>query len=172
MAVLPGGRKLVAAALAVGMVLVPSAFVIADWRATADGTATVTTGTWAAVATGSAVGPWGVGPHTMTGLRRNTQGYFYVANTGTLPLASATYSATSPAGVTLEVCDVAWNQQNGRCSGTTTTLPTGVQTSLVPSLPGEVMHVKATVTVNTPVDVTVHVAVPRISARAAEVRSE
>ena len=167
MAVHPDGRALVATALALGVVLAPSA-VVADWRATAGGTTTASTGTWKAVATSSAVGPWGGGPLVLTGVRRNAPGYFYIANSGTLQLASATYSATSTTAVTLEVCNVAWNRQNGRCTGTTTPLPTGVQTSLVPAMPGEVMHVKASITGNQTVSVTVGVVVPRISARAAQ----
>ncbi|XAS68275.1 hypothetical protein V3C33_02815 [Micrococcaceae bacterium Sec5.7] len=93
-------------------------------------------GSWGAVATTNTAAPYGTGPLALqfTGLLLvlPSPKFFNVANTGTLTLTGATYTATTtqPAAV-VEACSTSWNESNNTCpSGTITQI---VQTGTGPS---------------------------------------
>jgi hypothetical protein len=158
MAARTGGRAVVT--LTALAVLVPAVDVLSLVEASAAGTAGAATGTWGAVATTATAEPWPTGPLTLT-VRRNSPAYFLIANTGTLPLVTATYGVTASTPTVLEQCSVAWNERNGRCDGVASEVPTGVPMAAVPVTPGEVLHLRATNNTNQAVTTTVSVVVPR-----------
>lgn len=88
---------------------------------------TVTSGSWAAVATTSNTAPYGSGPLALTfdplGTSRQ---YFNVVNTGTLPLLGTTLTATTTASsAAIEACSTTWSESDGNCpSGVITTVTT------------------------------------------------
>lgn len=147
---------------------------------------TVSSAHWGAVATSSVAAPFGTGQLVLTFSNTGNNGnpvypakYFTVANTGTLSIAGASYSATAPTGFTfrIEACSGGWNEAADTCAaGRTTVLDTpaaNLLSSTVPAAAGSSIRLRASVTAFTKHQpdptLTVDVGVPRAQVRAATV---
>lgn len=135
-----------------------------------------TSGTWQAVATTAGQAPWPTGAFVVEVPNKtaaNTALYLNVVNTGTVPLASATYALTAagPAQAVLERCSAAWNESTGACPGTISTVvatSTGSASSTeVPAQPGAALRMRLRLTARTTARsmLTLDLTVPRNGAR-------
>lgn len=144
-----------AAAIAAAVLLVCTS-TPADAAATANTTSasqTVSSGTWGAVATQSGTAPYGslslsFGNNGTPGNPSFTSEYFTVQNTGTLPLAAASYggstTAPSTAQFAIEACSATWNAD--ACpGGTVSTILTAQGTSTIQPTAGPVPATSAAV---------------------------
>lgn len=147
-----GGRTV--AALAAAVVLLVAAPARAAWSASATGTTTAATGSWAVVAVPS--GATAPGP---VQVRRNAPAYLEVRNAGTLEVALGRYDVVAPVPVSLEICAEPWDARRGRCAPGAVTVEPGVATAAVPATPGAVLHLRVSTTSNTRSDAEVQAAV-------------
>ena len=152
-------------------------------------TAAATSGSWGAVATTSTAAPYGTGPVVLNfpnggttgqgnGLKEPAQ-FFTVGNSGTLSLASASYTVqVSDPTVTFSVdaCSTGWDEANNSCSTSFTVLinkTASVTSSTVATVPGTGIRLRARLTSRAPnnTKVTVNVDVTRDQVRAATTTS-
>jgi hypothetical protein len=106
----------------------------------------VSTGTWKAVAASSpGDAPGRTGPLWVTGGwgdDRSRYAYFWVVNTGSLPVDSVTYSVDAfGEDITLQACSGTWNTRGGCTGGTITTVPIDRATS-GPRAPRQAVHLR------------------------------
>lgn len=142
-------------------------------RATAasNGSTSVTSGTWQAVAARSPDAPYPTAPLRLdVGWDNRGPQYFWVVNTGTLPLRSVTYSVVAEDDVRLEACSGRWNTHNDSCAGRVTTMPL-TASAVGPLSPGGAVQVRLTAPWRRTTTVAVSVRVSRSDVRAAQVSS-
>jgi hypothetical protein len=184
----PSGR--VGAAAAVTALLLCTSLAPADAAGAAHAASpasTVSSASWGAVATASTAAPFGTGPLVLTFTNTGNNGqpvfpakYFTVANTGTLGITGAIYSAAaapSTFNFRIEACASGWNEAADTCAaGRTTVLDTpasSLLSSTVPAAAGSSIRLRASVTVHpkTPPNptLTVGVDVTRAQVRAGTV---
>jgi hypothetical protein len=140
-------------------------------------------GTWSAVATTAGAAPYGNGPLALNFARSSLIkfAFFNLANTGTLPLLSASLAVTvipATATVVIESCSVAWSENLNLCFGGTirtvvSSATPSTTTMAFPSASLSSVRLRATLTILSAVDVsaTINVSVPRSGARSATVSS-
>jgi hypothetical protein len=184
----PSGR--VGAAAAVTALLLCTSLAPADAAGAAHAASparTVGSANWGAVATANTAAPFGTGQLVLTFTNTGTNGqpvfppkYYTVANTGTLNITGASYSAAAaPSTFTfrVEACASGWNEAADTCAaGRTTVLDTpasNLLSSTVPVAAGSSIRLRASVTAhpkNPPnPTLTVGVDVTRAQVRAATV---
>lgn len=165
---MPGARCRRAAAAAVALLVVPLSWLggtaaVADLRATASGTGSSDSASWAVVATTASAAPYGSGPLTLS-FRKAAKAappqYVNLVNTGTVALRQAQYSLTPTPlqDVVLEGCTGTWDERRDTCSGTIvllTTAAASTTSSFVPGAPGSSRRVRVRLTSSTPPDTTV-----------------
>ena len=141
-----------------------------------------TSATWAALPTQASTAPYVPAALSLTfavAVTTPPPQYFWVVNTGTVSLSTASYTVTETGAVgltaTVEACvGGSWNETNDTCSGTITTVATSsggaTSSSAVPAAPSAQVRLRARVsgppTVTAAV-VTTSVAVARSNVRAA-----
>ena len=140
------------------------------------------TGQWATIASTSPTAPAAGSPLSLTAVRSgstaNPAAYFWVYNTGTLPLLDTTYALTGSSStattLAVEACSTTWNEATtgAACSGTiTTVVPLGASRSgVAPAAPGARVRLRLPPTAkNEGYSVSLTVSVSRAQARAAAV---
>jgi len=143
---------------------------------------TTTSGVWAALPTQAASAPYLPAALALTfavSVSTPAPQYFWVVNTGTVSLTSATYTVTETgvAGITatVEACvGGVWNESTNACSGAVTTVATSgagaTSSAVVPAAPSAQIRLRARVSgppLATAAVVTTSIAVARGDARAA-----
>lgn len=139
----------------------------------------ISTGSWGAVATLNSAAPFGTGALVVTfPSGQPSSQYFYVANSGSLAIDSATYgmSVSAPVTTVIESCGTVWNTSNDTCGGSgkaTTLLATASSgssaTTTVPVSVGSTIQLRARVTgkLSSAMTATITVTVTRSQAQSA-----